>query len=120
MLRKSLVLFALRRPSFALSLLELRVRVASRDRTNLQACGDTSHPYETISWLLGSADGPRGRADAVHASSLPTPLARDPCVYLSPTRVPPMSVTMAPAFLKVEASGVKTLAKAGCMLARGA
>ena len=89
MLRKSLVLFALRRPSFALSLLELRVRVASRDRTNLQACGDTSHPYETISRLLLSADGPRGRAERGARLSLLIPLARDPCVNLSPTRVPP-------------------------------
>jgi hypothetical protein len=42
-----------------------------------------------------SADGPRGRADTARASSLPIPLARDPSVNLSPTRVPPMSVTMA-------------------------
>ena len=58
------------RPEFA------RVAGAGRrwDRHELMACGDNSHPSETIS-LLGSADGPRGRAECA---------ARLVCSSLSP------------------------------------
>ena len=78
------------------------------------ACGDTSHPYETISWLLGSADGPRGRADTARVlvcSSLSPGALRQPISHACSS----MSVTMASgAFFRFEASGVKTLAKCLC------
>ena len=58
-------------------------------------------------WLPGSADGPRGRADAAHASNCPIPLARGPCVNLSPTRTSPVREDGFPSPPRFEASGVR-------------
>ena len=41
---------------------------------------------------VGSADGPRGRAERGARLSLLIPLAKDPCANLSPTRTSPTPV----------------------------